>query len=229
MNVHSYYQRVIQRKDKRMEREKVQFQKNQVEEVELAYASGREGENDNGAYFLYTTKDDRVFFATPTLNQKIQALEPKPGTRLQICLRNNRETSGKNQWDVRKVDPPAPAGDGQGGQTQAAAAQVYNRHSNGTSNGNGNGHGYSNGNGNGHGHSNGNGNGHSNGHGQMPAPAGLMTGQSQFCLQQLVAAIEMVHAAEKYAALMGRPISFTSEDVRSIAISCFIQQSRGGR
>jgi len=61
-----------------------------------------------------------------------------------------------------------------------------------------------------------------------PAPACLMTGQSQFILQQLIAAIEAVHAAEKYAAAMNRPVQFSSEDIRCFAISCFIQQSRGG-
>ena len=67
-----------------------------------------------------------------------------------------------------------------------------------------------------------------NGH-ASPKPAGacLMTGQSQFCLQQLIAAIEAVHAAERYAKAMNRPVTFTSEDIRAFAISCFIQQHKG--
>ncbi len=56
----------------------------------------------------------------------------------------------------------------------------------------------------------------------------LMTGQSQLLMRQLVASIEAVHAAEKHGELIGRPVRFTSEDIRAIAISGFIQQSREG-
>ncbi len=61
------------------------------------------------------------------------------------------------------------------------------------------------------------------------APAALlMTGQSQLLMRQLVAAIEATHAAEKHGELIGRPVKFSSEDIRAIAISCFIQQSKEG-
>jgi hypothetical protein len=56
----------------------------------------------------------------------------------------------------------------------------------------------------------------------------LMTGQSQLLMRQLVASIEAVHAAEKHGDLIGRPVKFSSEDIRAIAISGFIQQSREG-
>ena len=61
----------------------------------------------------------------------------------------------------------------------------------------------------------------------MPPESCLMTGQSKFCLQQIIAAIETVNAAEKYAEAMGRPVHFTSEDIRAIGTSCFIQQHKG--
>lgn len=56
----------------------------------------------------------------------------------------------------------------------------------------------------------------------------LFTGQSQFILQQLTAALDVVRVAEAHAAHMGRPVTFTSEDIRALAISCFISQSREG-
>lgn len=60
----------------------------------------------------------------------------------------------------------------------------------------------------------------------LPVPANLMTGQSQYILAQVIAAIEVVHAAETYAVRIGRPVQFSAGDVRAIAISCFISQSR---
>ena len=55
----------------------------------------------------------------------------------------------------------------------------------------------------------------------------LTTNQSQFIMRQLVAAIEVAAAAEKYAlSALGRKIEFSHEDIRALAISGFIQQSR---
>lgn len=61
--------------------------------------------------------------------------------------------------------------------------------------------------------------------GIQPSPC-LHTGQSQFILAQVIAAIEVAHAAETYAARIGRPVQFSAEDIRALAISCFISQSR---
>jgi len=198
-----------------MPREKIEFPKNVEVEVALAFASGKECESPiSGTQFLYSTTDERVFYATPTLNQKIQALEPHRGEAIRICLRNNRETGGKNIWDVSRV------GD-QGGEAPVAVGQAANtstRQANSSSNGHQNG--------------NGNGNGNSNGHKPTPTPAAtsLMTGQSQGMLDQFIGVYEILVAVERYSELKGRPVVFTSEDFRSTAISCYIQRSReGGR
>ena len=49
-------------------------------------------------------------------------------------------------------------------------------------------------------------------------------------VRHLIAAIGIVRAAEVYAARkLGRPIRFSPEDIRALAITGFIQQSRGVR
>lgn len=57
--------------------------------------------------------------------------------------------------------------------------------------------------------------------------AALNTEQSRHIMRQLVAAIDVAACAEKYAATaLGRTIEFSHEDIRALAISGFIQQSR---
>lgn len=107
MTVHEYYQRHGGKRKKPL-RDKIDFPKNTAVELALAYSTGKEGENGNGAFYTYTTTDDRIFFATPVLNQKIQALGPQVGEPLEIELRNNRATGGKNLWDVRRSFTPQP-------------------------------------------------------------------------------------------------------------------------
>ena len=62
--------------------------------------------------------------------------------------------------------------------------------------------------------------------GAKPASGTLTTSQSQFMLAQLIAAIEVVRAAELHSVLIGRPVSFGSEDIRAFAISGFISRDR---
>lgn len=58
-------------------------------------------------------------------------------------------------------------------------------------------------------------------------PTTPTTLQSQYIVRQLIAAIEVAAVAEKYAATaLGRKIEFSHEDIRALAISGFIQQSR---
>ncbi len=61
----------------------------------------------------------------------------------------------------------------------------------------------------------------------QPATPILSTPQSQLTFRQLVAAIEVVAAAEQHAiAALGRKIEFDHADIRALAISGFIEASR---
>jgi hypothetical protein len=54
----------------------------------------------------------------------------------------------------------------------------------------------------------------------------LTTEESRRLFRQLVAAIEAAAAAEKHSERIDYSVKFTSEDIRALAISAFIQQSR---
>lgn len=54
----------------------------------------------------------------------------------------------------------------------------------------------------------------------------LTTPQSQQLFRQLVATIEAVRAAEEFSISIDRPVKFESQDIRALAISSFIEQSR---
>ena len=188
-------------------------------EIALKFPDGINVQSQYGMKVLYTLVDERKFFAPPFLADKIKNLKIGPGERFSICKKTGE--GNKVQWEIKRVAPPAsgpelvaPAHS----QAATVGASQNTQHSNGnrqetlTQLGNVLVNGVP-----------------ENGHqaSPKPAPACLMTGQSQFCLQQLIAAIEAVHAAEKYAKAMNRPVTFTSEDIRAFAISCFIQQHRG--
>lgn len=54
----------------------------------------------------------------------------------------------------------------------------------------------------------------------------LTTPQSQQLFRQLVATIEAVRAAEEFSISIDRPVKFESQDIRALAISSFIEQSK---
>jgi hypothetical protein len=60
----------------------------------------------------------------------------------------------------------------------------------------------------------------------VAVPPSLTTPESIRIFRQLVATIQAVKAAEEFAISIGRPTTFTSEDIRAAAISGFIEQNR---
>ena len=48
-----------------------------------------------------------------------------------------------------------------------------------------------------------------------------MTGQGQFLLQALAAAVDVAAATERYAAACGTELQFTSEDLREIGLTIY--------
>jgi hypothetical protein len=49
----------------------------------------------------------------------------------------------------------------------------------------------------------------------------LVTGNGQFLLQALAAAVDVASATERYAAACGLELQFTSEDLREIGLSIY--------
>jgi hypothetical protein len=60
----------------------------------------------------------------------------------------------------------------------------------------------------------------------VPIPPSLTTRESQRIFTQLVATIEAAQAAEEFARSINFPVKFAPEDLRAMAISGFIEQSR---
>ncbi len=200
-----------------MPREKITFDKNTTVELALAYATGKRGENDNGEYFLYTTTDDRIFFATPALNAKIQDRTPGAFELLTITLLNNRATGNKNVWDVRRVDPIAPPPAGQDSRSGAGGANNGQHQTAPASNGNTNGH-----------------------HAPPPPPPAtpaapprpspVANGQAQGRLAHFTAAVDLCIAARHYAHLSGLEVEIKFEDIRAVANTLAISADKqGGR
>ena len=81
--------------------------------------------------------------------------------------------------------------------------------------------------------SNGNGHGHApDGGGQgnpLPPVSGSVQAISARMMACFMAAVDAVAEAQTYADRRGLKVTFTSEDVRSCAISCYIQCEKAGR
>jgi hypothetical protein len=60
----------------------------------------------------------------------------------------------------------------------------------------------------------------------VPIPPSLTTRESQRIFTQLVATIQAAQAAEEFAKSINFPVKFAAEDLRAMAISGFIEQSR---
>jgi hypothetical protein len=194
---------------------------NVPEEIALKFPDGINVAGQYGNQVLYTLADNRRLYVPPIVAAKIKELQVVPEEPFSLCKRIDPDKGV--QWEVKRVDPPASGPELVAPAHSQAATVSPSQNTQ---------------------HSNGNrqekltqlGNvlvngipepSKKNGTGSISPEACLMTGQSKFCLQQLIAAIETVNAAEKYAEAMGRPVHFTSEDIRAIGISCFIQQHRG--
>jgi hypothetical protein len=65
-------------------------------------------------------------------------------------------------------------------------------------------------------------------HSAIPPSTPLGTQMSKRLLGSLLCAINACHEAETYSARLGRPLQFSSEDVRCFAITAMIQNSKEG-
>ena len=101
-----------------MPRDKVQFETNIPLTIALKYATGKRYDSDYGEYqMLYSTTDGRVFYASPLLDQQIQALDPKAGEPIVVNKKEVKNASGRGnhtEWLVeragqRDANPSRPA------------------------------------------------------------------------------------------------------------------------
>jgi hypothetical protein len=181
--------------------EKLQFQTNVATDVALKYNDGKEVTGQYGDQVLYTLTDGRVMYVPPIVKKKIDELGIGRGELFTI-------TKAEKKNGTRRTIEWVVATDGSGDRNPQRRAQQPNgqgpdqrRQGSGSAPRNGNGH--------------------------RPDPPRneakgfLVTGQGQFLLQALAAAVDVAAATERYAAACGLELQFTSEDLREIGLSIY--------
>ena len=183
----------------------LRFNVNVPAEVALRYGEGKRVQGRYGEQVMYTLVDDRVMYVPVCVADRIGELEIRPGQSFEICKAEVRDGNRKwIEWFVRRLeDAPQPV----------SASPVVLREPQ-------NGH-----------------NGKSSSQQSLrlePRSDGALVpvpvdGSRVLWMElSMNAAVEIAQRVEQRAALRSQPIHFTSEDVRAIALTMFIQSSREG-
>jgi hypothetical protein len=178
--------------------DKVQFQTNVPVEVALKYNDGKEVNGQYGDQVLYTLTDGRVMYVPPIVKRKIDELGIGRGELFTLTK------AEKKNGTRRTIEWLVAAGErGEGVQTRDP--QVTGRpRRNGAA-----GEAVA-------------GNGHARrASASTDAKGFLVTGQGQFLLQALAAAVDAAATTERYATSCGVELQFTSEDVREIGLRIY--------
>jgi len=179
--------------------EKLQFQTNVAIDVALKYNDGKEVTGQYGDQVLYTLTDGRVMYVPPIVKKKIDDLRIGRGELFTIT-----KTEKKN--GTRRTIEWLVAADGGGDRNPQRRAQQPNGQAPAQRRGAGP--------------------APANGNGQRVSPHNeakgfLVSGQGQFLLQALAAAVDVAAATERYATACGLELQFTSEDLREIGLSIY--------
>ncbi len=185
--------------------------------VALANERGNHVEGRYGDQVMYTLADDRVIYVPPAVEARLEELAIAAGEPFEIVKREMRNGTRKwIEWQVRKVppeevaatpvaeelplsDPPQPGGAGTG----APAPEAEGGGTNGTANG------------------------HAGP--ALPALPDPISGGGIHAMDlALNGAAEIAQRVESRAARKGYSLRFTSEDIRAIGLTLFIQAMRDG-
>jgi hypothetical protein len=179
--------------------DKVQFQTNIPVEIALKYGDGKEVSGHYGDQVMYTLTDDRVMYVPPIVKRRIEELGIGRGELFTLTKAEKKNGTRRTiEWLVAE---------GEGGEREAQTRdqQVAGRQRrNGAA-----GEAVA-------------GNGHARRPSACSDPKGfLVTGQGQFLLRALAAAVDAVATTERYATSCGVELQFTSEDVREIGLRIY--------
>jgi hypothetical protein len=161
---------------------------------------------------MYTLEGDRVMYVPPIVRAQIQKLGIGRGEQFQVMKRDKKVGNRRTiEWVVERPGTGEPASP-QGGKPNGEAAS-HGPDASGTAEStmatpvNG---------------------AHKpNGNGAAAAAIPFAgTIQGQYILSALVNMVDLVTAVEVYAKAKGRELQFTSEDIRALTITCFIQRAR---
>ena len=215
-------------------REKVVFPTNVPVMATLAYDEGLDVEGRFGDQVMYTLEDGRVMYVAPMVRTKIEELGIGKGQPFTVCKAERRNGSRRwIEWVVNPSGSPAtpepvqkdrpdhpPRTAGAPHQTQPANPVSTRSGARSTAQGN---------------HPDSGLKSQARTNGMPQTPGGSLSGTllampgAALAIQSaLITGIDAAIAAEQYAAAKGLSLRFTSEDVRAIALSLFIQQAREG-
>jgi hypothetical protein len=182
-------------------------------EVMLRWDNGRQVEGRYGQQVMYTLADDRIMYVPPVVASRISDLGIRQGQPFEICKAEIRNGDRRwIEWQVRRVVPQQPGSLGNG---SAAAVETLNKNAQDQRNGSTNGSSprqlrYE-----------------PTGEGLLlPAP---VDGRGVTAMElSMHAATEIAQRVEGRAALRNQPVRFSSEDIRAIGLTLFIQAAREG-
>ncbi|MGO4883108.1 MAG: hypothetical protein ACLP59_20130 [Bryobacteraceae bacterium] len=188
----------------------LRFNTNAPVEVALRYDDGKRVEGRYGEQVMYALEGDRVMYVPPIVAKQIRELGIRAREIFEICKAELREENKRwIEWRVRRIEEPRhPASSDN---APEAAASVLNEHQN-----------------------------HRNGstH-QTPRPLDLhassdgtllpvpVTGAGITCMELAMSgAAEIAQRVESRARMRNYSLQFTSEDIRAIGLTMFIQAMR---
>ncbi len=203
-------------------KEVLRFPVNVPKQVALRMDTGKHVEGRYGEQVMYSLADDRVMYVPPIVEQRIQELAIAAGERFEIVKQEVKQGARRSiEWRVRRLAeqpelPVEPA--------EAPAVEVMGEDDlGGKANGKANGHAQSvadrpNGRADGHEASNGP---------ALPAIPEQITGSGIRAMElALNGAAEIAQRVETRAASRSYSLRFTSEDIRAIGLTIFIQAMR---
>ena len=192
-------------------REILRLETNIPKVVALAFDKGVPVEGQFGDQVRFTLEDDRIVYVDPPVAQRIEELGIRRGEEFQLCKRPKKGAKGL-EVEVVKLKcaaagtPAAP----QAAKREGAAAVPATVTGPVQSSAKPNGAAKANGNG-------------------APVPVVFTgTGAGDFLLSALVNSVDIWLATQQYAKAKGLDLAITTEDVRALAITAFIN-TRGGR
>ncbi len=188
----------------------LRFTTNVPEEVSLRSVTGKRVEGRYGEQVMFSLFNDHVMYVPPIVADRIQELEIGAGEPFEICKAEARNGNRRwIEWRVRKYERQQQGAENAAEDTSAEASGPAN----------------------GHGRSN----GHAGNNAEFQAcPDGTLiptpvSGPGVTVMEVAMnAAAEIAERVQKRAALRNSDLQFTSEDVRAIGLTMFIQAGREG-
>jgi hypothetical protein len=174
--------------------------------LSLKNPNAQEVKGQYGIQFKYTLEPNDLIYLPPIAHDEIQKLHAGPGEP--FTLTKTLGQGNQAVWKVERIQPSAPNHEDK--QERPASVDILNERNYIAQKS------------------------ITNGKSQvavMPAAAHdstLSTPQSKTLLRQLIAAIEVTHAAKIYAQKLGMNIEFTGTDIRALAITGGIQVFKEG-